>query len=228
MELQTRVKPRLDGPVAEALRRHHEGAASPDACAGCSSSCCSHGGFAILENVLQIYELYRAGTLWRADYQFAGGLGFVDFVFKYFDVVQWSDPAAPETTLALFYMKSLGPGSNLVAVPPLGPYPDTRERFFEHNPWLNKGCIFLSQATPAWPADDGRAARGCILHDAQSATHLTAKPLDCVFFACEAPLRVKPADGETQRRWLAALAEAYPGSAERFEELMRESPAGVR
>lgn len=228
MELQTRVKPRLAGPVAETLRRHHEGAAAPGACAGCSSTCCSHGGFAILENVLQIYELYRAGALRRADYQFAGGLGFVDFIFKYFDIVQWRDPAAPETMLALFHMKSLGPGGNVVAIPPLGPYPETREQFFEHNPWLNKGCIFLSEATPAWLADDGRAARGCILHDAQSATHLTAKPVDCVFFACEAPLRVKPVGSETQRQWLAALAEAYPGSIERFGELMIEASATAR
>lgn len=228
MELQLQAKALLGEPVAEALNRHHEGAVPAHTCASCASSCCSRGGFAILENVLQIYDRYQADALRRADYQFAGGLSFVDFVFKYFDVVQWRDDADPEVGLALFHMKSLGPGGNLVSIPPMGYYPETRDLFFDFNPWLNKGCIFLSEAAPAWPHDDRRTARGCILHNAESATNLTAKPIDCVFYACETPFQTKPVNPEAFRQWLLTLATTYPDSIARFDELMKESPRSVK
>lgn len=217
-------------PVAALLREHHRGCAGPDECAGCASACCGCGGFAILENVQFIYERYKAGTLQRADYQFAGGLNFHQFVECYFDIMLWceGDPDAGEGLL-IFHVRSLGPGGNPVAIPPLGHYWEVREALFDHNPWLSRGCIFLSEsggngtAPRGWLADDGRTHRHCILHDGQSGTHLGAKPIDCVFHACIEPLRTKAVDKELSDRWLAALAASYPGSPARFEALEGEA-----
>mgnify|MGYP001591093620 FL=1 len=73
-------------PIVRFLRQHHAGGVTEEDCLACSSPCCSLGGFAILENVVQIYDLYRRGGLQRADYQYEAGLSFEDFVFKYFEV----------------------------------------------------------------------------------------------------------------------------------------------
>ena len=40
----------------------HSDAVTAQDCEASSSPCCSHGGFAILENVLAIYDLYQGGT----------------------------------------------------------------------------------------------------------------------------------------------------------------------
>lgn len=213
----------LPEPVAETLRRHHEGGVGPEACAGCASPCCSRGGYAIIENVLLIYELYRAGKLERDDYQFVGGLSFKDFVDRYFHVeVRTVGRNGGSRGLALFHMKSLAPGGHVITIPAEGDHGASRDRLFDQNHWLNKGCVFLSESLSEWRPEDGRLGRGCILHDPAAASQVTAKPIGCVLATCAAPLQGKPLDEEAEQAWLEALAEAFPGSVEHYEALRRE------
>jgi hypothetical protein len=221
MELTLSQEPTvLPAPVAEMLDRCHQDGTPPEACARCAAGCCSRGGFAILENVMRIYERYRAGQLQRADYQFAGGLNFREFVEQYFDIQVWT-PESPEDGkgVVIFHMKNLGPGGSLVSIPQVGEYWDVRNELFDRNPWLNRGCIFLSEGLPDGGADDGRTGRHCILHEAQSGNCVTAKPIDCVFFTCTEPGVPRSVDEATEEQWLATLAACFPGSIERFKRL---------
>ena len=56
--------------VADQIAAHHEGGITEQDCLACSSPCCSQGGFAILENVIQVYDRYKAGRLKRDDFDF--------------------------------------------------------------------------------------------------------------------------------------------------------------
>ena len=191
--------------------------------------CCSHAGFAILENVLLIYEAYEKGLLKRTDYEFPAGLSFKDFVFKYFDV--YIEPVKKwfrKRALVAFRMKSLSSNDNLISIPAVGYYYDARAALFDQNPWLSKGCVFLNKRIPDCSVDDGDSSRYCILHDEQSATHLTTKPIDCVFFTCHKSLEPKVPDPGTSRKWFRALATCYSNSIERFEGLLQNDNVGCK
>src|SRR5271169_2624247 len=62
--------------IVRFLSEYHSGGVTESDCRACSSPCCSLGGFAVLENVVQIYELYQHGGLRRADYEYEPGLSF--------------------------------------------------------------------------------------------------------------------------------------------------------
>jgi len=76
--------------IKRILKNWHTGAVTAQDCTACSSSCCSHGGFAVLENVLAIYKLYQRGELQREGYEFSPDLSFRDFVKTHFDVIWYS------------------------------------------------------------------------------------------------------------------------------------------
>ncbi|HNQ23785.1 MAG TPA: hypothetical protein PKK06_11885 [Phycisphaerae bacterium] len=213
--------------VTAILNKWHTGAVTAQDCMACSSSCCSHGGFAILENVLAIFELYERGELKREDYRFPEGLCFRDFVRTYFDVFWCPTGRWPwRKQIAVFHMKSLSSDGQLISIPPVGEsYYETRNALFGENPWLNKGCVFLSKRVEEWPSDDKDATRRCILHHPASATHLTQKPIDCVFFVCTEPREPKVPTGDVSADWHRALAVSYPNSVERFLALVEETPA---
>ena len=133
--------------IARILTGWHVEGVTPEDCSVCSSSCCSYGGFAILENVLAIFDVYQRGELKREDYVFPVGLSFRDFVGTHFDVIwfntgQW----LWRRRIAAFYMKSLSSDGHLISIPYVGKsYYQTRAELFRDNPWLNKGCIFLNK-----------------------------------------------------------------------------------
>jgi hypothetical protein len=216
----------LSDRVKRILADHHQDGITAEDCLACSSACCSYGGFAILENVLQIYDRYTAGLLERMDYKYEKNLSFRDFVFTYFDVVRrdtghwfW------KRDVLVFYMKSLSDDGHLITVPGGSYFYGMRLAWFEANPWMNKGCVFLSQKVPNWPEDDGIKERHCILHDPQSDSHLTAKPIDCVFFTCDKPIYARIPDLKISRRWFRALALDYPNSVQRFDALIAADEA---
>ena len=94
----------------------------------------------------------------------------------------------------LFHMRSLSQDGTLIGIPAGGDYWEIRAELFQQNPWLNRGCVFLSHKVGNWPEDDRDASRHCILHTPSSGTNVTAKPIDCVFYTCNKPIdgRVPP------------------------------------
>ncbi len=212
-------------PIVRFLKEYHSGGVTEADCLACSSPCCSLGGFAILENVVQIYELYRQGGLRRTDYEYQPGLGFADFVFQYFDVYKKLVPlAGGEVTLMLFHMRSLSQDGNLIGIPAGGDYWEIRAELFQKNPWLNRGCVFLSHKVGNWPEDDRDASRHCILHTPSSGSHVTAKPIDCVFYTCNKPVDARVPTQEQSANWFRLLATHFPNSLERFEALIHGDP----
>lgn len=212
--------------VRRILRDYHSGGISESDCLACSSACCSYGGFAILENVLRIYELYRQGCLKREDYEFPQGLSFGDFVEKYFDLTittvgRW----IWKTGMLLFYMRSLSAENQVISIPRVGYYYAVRLEMFRANPWLNKGCIFLNRKVPNWPEDDKDASRQCILHSKESQTHITAKPIDCVFYTCVKPIKAKVPTPKESRCWFRAVAEMCPANVDRYRTLVANERA---
>lgn len=210
--------------IAGILKGWHAEGVTPEDCSTCSSSCCSHGGFAILENVLKIFEVYQRGELKREDYVFPAGLSLRDFVGTHFDVF-WFPTGGWfwRNWIAAFFMKSLSSDGHLISIPHIGnSYHQTRAELFRYNPWLNKGCIFLSKKVDEWPSDDKDSSRRCILHHHDSVTHLTHKPIDCVFFVCTQPQESKVPTKQLSRKWFRALAISYPNSVERFLSLVEK------
>ena len=123
---------RLPETIGRFLDEYHRGGVTEDDCRACSSSCCSLGGFAILENVVAIFERYARGELRRSDFEFAPGLSFGEFVFQYFDVYRKTVKGGNgETTLMLFHMKSLSADGNLISVPGGDDYWDIRKELFD-------------------------------------------------------------------------------------------------
>lgn len=206
--------------LSRIIAQHHEGGITSKDCMTCSSGCCSHGGFAILENVEAIYEVYQAGDLKREGFEFKKGLSLKQFIFEYFDV--WCRPVHGKNRineLMFFHMKSIDDHGRLISMPgnlPSDMYWKIRRVFFENNPWLNKGCVFLSHPVPNWPEDDKNSKRHCILHEKKSTSGMQAKPIDCSFYTCVTPFSPKTPTDKTTADWLQALNEAYQNSKTRF------------
>lgn len=215
---------KIPAQVSELIAKYHADGVSAEECLACSSGCCSHGGFAILENVLEIYALYQKGKLKRKGYRFPKGLLFRDFVFMHFDV--WSHSTGPDDDkqeIVFFHMCSIDEQGRPIHVPGGGSYWDIRGGLFDNNPWLNRGCIFLSHSCPNWPEDDRYTKRHCILHSADCCEVVGAKPIDCVFFTCSKPYAPKIPSREESEQWFRALSEAFPNSKSRFESLIGET-----
>ena len=213
--------------VADQIASHHDGGITEKDCIACSSPCCSHGGFAILENVVLIYERYKEGTLKRDDFEFNPGLSFQDFVFQYFDVyVDRTGQLWWKRDILCFHMKSVdSTGTPISIASTTDSYWETRASLFESNPGLNKGCVFLSKKAPDWPEDDGDSSRHCILHTSEAGKRITEKPIDCIFFTCDTPKNPRDLSPEFSRRWFRTLSRAYPRSVERFEALVSKDEA---
>ncbi len=216
----------LPRPVRKILAEWHRDGICDADCLACSSPCCSHSGFAILENVILIYEKYQNGELTRTDYEFPPGRTFTDFVSMNFDVTCYiTERWFSKKTIYLFHMRSLSENNETIRIPSGGSYWEIRASLFQSNPWLNKGCIFLSKKVPNWPVDDKDASRVCILHAPDSNEIVTEKPIDCVFFTCTQPLKVKTPTQQVSNQWLRALAVAFPGSDKRFQALVDKDTA---
>lgn len=205
------------------LEEWHKGAVGPKGCETCSSACCSHPGFAVLENVVLIYERYKKGLLVREDYEFPKGMSWVEFVGTYF--VIWGFPTGRwpfKKNITCFFPKTLSSNNHLINIPSVGGFFRTRSQLFKENTWLNKGCVFLNKKVEEWPHDDKDTSRHCILHDPESDTHMTAKPIDCVFYVCSEAIRAKTPKREFSGEWFRALAVSYPDSLERYKKIVAE------
>ena len=212
--------------LADILKEWHEDSVREEDCKQCSSACCSYAGFAVLENVMLIYEKYKRGQLVREDYEFPQGLSFTDFVWKYFDIyIYLTGSRFFKKNIVLFHVRSLSNDNHPISIPEGGSYWDVRGSLFHRNPWLNKGCIFLNKKVPNWPEDDKDSSRMCILHTPDCNNVLSEKPIDCLFFTCTKPLTCKEPTEKISKQWRRALAVSYPDSERRFRALIDKQPS---
>jgi hypothetical protein len=204
------------------LEAHHAGGVSEADCLRCHAACCLEPGFAILENVIEIHACYRRGGLHLPGaFHHEHGLSLAELAYRTFDLTVYrAGRGARRRELLLFHPRVRSAAGELVAIPELEgvDYWEARARLFAANPWLSRGCVFLDRRAPRAGTARG-APRRCLLHERGSATRLGRKPIDCVFFTCERRLLARLPDEALTVRWLDALAEAYPGSLERFRAL---------
>jgi hypothetical protein len=201
-------KTRLPEELSGFIKGYHEYGIKDSDCQSCNSACCSYSGFALLENVEQIYEFYRKGMLKKQDYNFLPNLNFKQFVTTYFDICYYEK-------IIFFNPKHLSLNNQLLSIPLLEDYWETRSELFESNPWLSQGCIFLDQKINYQSKD--KIKRACLLHTEDYQTHLGPKPLACVFFTCIRPREFKLPKHKDTQDFFEMLSEIYPDSIERFE-----------
>jgi hypothetical protein len=174
------------------------------------------GGFAILENVLFIYDAYLNGELARDGYTFPPGLSFKRFAAKYFDYSVM--PVRREKKLALFHARTLSRRGGLISWNDVGDFSVGNPRFVATCS-QSRGCIFLNRGFDHWPEVAESHVKHCILHRRHNNTCLTPKPIQCVFFICAKPGEPRHPSTKLAAQWYRALAEAYPNSVERFRQL---------
>ena len=199
----------LPKEVCELIGQSHQRKGPRSDCSACTSSCCHDTGFAIRPNIALIYDRYRAGLLLRSDYQFKGGLSpndFVEYYFRTFLIRCESIPSIPPLVVAL--PKMLGELGMPTQVTSLQAFYEERKHWRKNYPLLDTGCVFLSKQFPPG-VNDSDTSRGCILHAPHVNTHLTTKPIDCVYHIChEPPTQLAPTKAMTDR-WLLALAKHF-------------------
>ena len=191
-------------------------------CLKCDAGCCAASGFALLENVALACQEYARG---RLNYQFEPGLSAQAFLHKYYDTVQVTAgdcPGAPP--FYVFFPRLLPSGSLLLALSPardprtgedrvlsLGEFRGAREGWIRQQSAPTWACVFRGGDIPRGDGS-GRAFAGCVLHARNSRTHLTAKPVDCVFGVCREPPALLAPEPEAAARWLAAVGRHCAGA----------------
>ena len=208
---------KLPEDIADSIRRRSRHESAPSPCESCNAHCCSGPGFALLENVIEVFVLYQAGRLVREGYQFEKGLAICDFIWRYFDRV------VHDNRLLTFFPKTFSDDYGIVSVPPWGYY-RARARIQEQTG--KRGCVFLSRMLEA----RGTRKNSCILHAGSVQERITAKPIDCVFQNCSSDRRILRPSDEESAQWVSLLDRHFPHSRERFFELcpgMPDQVAGV-
>lgn len=175
-------------------------------CDSCNAGCCNGPGFAILENVIEIYKLYNTGKLKRSDFDFTEGLNLSQFVYKYFDRTVLNGK------LLVFFPKMISDNNRLLNIPPWN-FWDARDYIKKRERSL--GCIFLEHKQYNSDLSENK----CILHHTQEQNQLNEKPIDCLFLFCRTKRNiVKPSDTESSY-WFALLDYSFPNSKDRFKQL---------
>jgi len=176
-------------------------------CHECDAGCCNGPGFAILENVMQIYERYRRGLLVRSDLDFEPGMTLGQFVFSYFDRAIINDG------LLLFFPKMVTDDSRLLSVPPWN-FWQAREYLLRRN--RSYGCIFLDRRR----TDDDTRFNPCILHgNPKIQEEITEMPIDCMYCQCSALRQIVKPRAEESSQWFRLLETHFPGSVQRYKAL---------
>ncbi len=219
MKQKNRKYEQFPKELTEILEKNHRDSVDSSVCADCSGLCCIQGGPGILENVLFIYEAYERGELVRRDYAFETGLSLPAFVARYFDVCFMPSSSG---SLVLFYVKTLTQNGDLVSWHAIDSYGSKNPELIDR---LGKsaGCVFLDRKITEWPDGEPGESRNCILHGPESNSCLTEKPVYCTFYSCVAPFEIRKPDVALATAWVDALAESYPDSTQRFNNIMAEN-----
>lgn len=193
----------LPNSIIDFLEKRKSGRAT--SCDLCNSKCCNGPGFAIIENVIEIYNLYNNNLLHREDYVFESGLNISQFIYKYFDRTVLNGK------LMVFFPKMLSEDDRLMNIPPWN-YWNARDYIKKREKSL--GCIFLKHKQILSDMSENR----CILHSTET-NKLNQKPIDCLFLFCDNQRNiVKPTDTESSY-WFALLDYNFPESEERFKQM---------
>ena len=190
-------------------------------CLACDGGCCATSGFALFWNVALAYQAYAAGDL---RFQFEPGLGPQQFLHTYYDVARVTPEECPGLAepMTVFFPCSIVKGETLTHITPvegtraregqpfsLHEYLASRRATREQLPY-DWHCVFWNGALPL-PGGAGRTFGGCSLHTKLGATHLSAKPVDCVFAACHTPPDLHAPPLAEMQAWLLELARNYGG-----------------
>lgn len=219
--LNDKKKLRLPSELIKLIKQHQHN--SNANCVECSSLCCLHGGFAILENVVAIYGMYRRKHLIRQDYRFRENLSFKGFVGTYFDISLMPDNyEAP----VFFHTRVLSKNNTLITENSTHNSKCNADgEPFDIDNITSRGCVFLNRKIPIDNESDETPSTTCTLHSPDNETHITAKPINCVLFTCQRPLVVKQQDARFSYEWIQIINKAYPNSARRFRKLLKNESA---
>lgn len=174
---------------------------SPE-CFPCNYSCCFQSGFALRENVNEIYKLYTQGLLIRDDYSFKSELSIDEFISIYFDVIRNID-----LNLTLYFPRHLA--YNDVAL--IIPFENGMDFWStRHDILINpinecKGCIFLENRMSL----SDQSSKKCILHDYEKPGYISAKPIDCVLLSCDSNRKVKKMEKVIEDEYFILLANYF-------------------
>jgi hypothetical protein len=127
----------------------------------------------------------------------------------------------------VFFPRSLIRNQTLICISPvedrdgqaraltLHEYEAVREHHREVNSQYPWRCVFSSPDIHRREGA-GQTFAGCLLHAEESATHLTAKPLDCVLRVCRTPPELVAPEPMLYRKWLATLSRHWgrPGGGQ--------------
>ena len=204
----------LPDEVRLLIEENQRASAPAGDCLRCNAACCEVSGMAVLANVYAACELYERGWL---SYQFTPGLEARGFAVTYFDTVMVTPADVPGVEpFLVFFPRSLVNGQTLICTSPvedrdgkaralsLHEYEAVRQHHREVNSQYPWRCVFSSPDIHRREGA-GQTFAGCLLHAEESGTHLTAKPLDCVFGVCHQPPALLPPGPEAAARWLAAV-----------------------
>ena len=199
----------LPNSLKEFLNNRQNGITAP--CESCNSYCCNGPGFAILENVLEIYNIYITGKLNRSDYEFKSDLTLSQFVFSYFDRVVLNN------SLLVFFPKMLTQDKRLISVPPWN-YWQARDYIKKRE--KSYGCIFLERLHDV---ENDTQSNNCILHS-DTENEINQKPIDCVFLYCKTLKKIEKPSLVESDRWFSLLDSNFPNSKDRFYQLCPDLP----
>jgi hypothetical protein len=196
--------------IRQFLKKREKYNFSSENCKKCNAGCCSGPGFAILENVLLIYNKYISGLIVREDYKLEQKLDFKNFILKYFDRVLLHN------RLLVFFPKILN-NNELIAIPPWN-YFGAREYITKRV--KSNGCIFLNKKLHK----GSNTGHYCILHDDNLNNIVSTKPIDCTFLICSKDKKViNPSEDETLL-WFSMLNYYFPESKKRFDIICPNMP----
>jgi hypothetical protein len=194
----------LPTPIVDFLAERSKNSNSP--CGQCNAACCSGAGFALLENIQEIYKKYQVGGLKDGAVKFEPGLTLSQFIHKYFDRVVFNN------SLQAFFPKTIAEDGGFNSIPPWN--------YYEARKYLEKrkksyGCIFLAKRQ----AVDDLSHNYCTLHNEKFCSEITEKPIDCAFLNCTGLRAVKAPSVQETQLWFALLDFHFPGSTQRFQML---------
>ncbi len=193
--------------IKEFLTEKKQNSNSP--CDQCNSDCCKGPGFAIFENIKNIYEKYERGELIRSDYNFQTDLSLSQFIFKYFD------RASLNGGLLIFFPKVLTEDDQLLSVPPWN-YWQARDYLFKR--YKTYGCIFLDKRK----IDGDYSINKCILHNNHVEDQITEKPIDCLFLHCNGIRNIVNPRQVESNLWFSLLDYHFPNSVNIFNQQFPE------
>ena len=185
--------------IKDLVNKHHTNGGN---CNGCNSNCCNESGFALLENVKEIYKFYKNGNLKRNDIQFATGMNEHNFIASFFDHITLNNHK-----LDIFFPKHLNYDNKIIDIPHPGGNTDYylyRSSIIKNRKNRSAGCIFLKDKLSLSHSNE------CLLHDPKD-KFSKLKPIDCVFLICDSNNKVLKPSTVIEQDYFSLLGVEFGG-----------------